>query len=131
MRFGLADSQGAAYGGRVLGFDFDDGSTPLNRFGSLGRGAGEGMLASLDSGGPSFVLDRGVWKIGGIHAGIAQDSGTSFGGVGFDIQPGDYGSWIQQVTAVREPSMLEFLPLGMALVISVGGLSRRTSAVRA
>ena len=57
LRFGfnqyevvLGDSPTATYGGRVVGFDFDDGSTAFNRFGSIGLGAGEAMLASLDSG---------------------------------------------------------------------------------
>lgn len=133
LRFGvndyeirLPDTPGTAYKGTVLGFDFDDGSSALNRFGTLGRGSGEGMLASFDSGGPSFVLDHGVWKVAGIHAGIAQDLGTGFGGVGFDIQPGQYASWIQQVTAVNEPTLLELLPLGMAIAIGCGGLSRRS-----
>jgi hypothetical protein len=100
----LPDTATAIYGGHVVGFDFDDGSAAHSRFGSLGLGAGEAMLASFDSGGPSFVLEGGVWKIAGIHAGIAQGLGTTFGGVGFDLQPGFYTEWIQQVTAVPEPA---------------------------
>ena len=124
--FRLPDSAGATYGGKVLGFDFDDGSAALNRFGSLGGGAGEAMLASFDSGGPSFVLDHGTWKIGGIHTGIDPDLGSTFGGVGFDIQPGRYAAWIQQVTAVPEPALRRVLPAGIVLAILWGGVVRRT-----
>jgi hypothetical protein len=99
----LPDTDSAAYRGRVVAFDFDDGSAASNRFGSRGLGAGEAMLAPLDSGGPSFIMTGGVWRIAGIHVGIAQDYGSTFGGVGFDIQPGYYGGWIGQVTAVNEP----------------------------
>jgi hypothetical protein len=129
LRFGLnqyevllADSSSAAYGGTVVAFDFDDGSASFNRFGSAGLGASEAMLASYDSGGPSFVLEGGVWKIAGIHTGIAQEFGTTFGGVGFDIQPGYYSSWIQQVTAVPEPASNALLLVG---AVALGSMARR------
>ena len=124
LRFGLnqyevvlADSPTATYGGKVAGFDFDDGSAGLNRFGTTGLGAGEAMLASLDSGGPSFVLEGGVWKIAGIHSGIAQEFGTTFGGIGFDLQPSYYSDWIGQVTAVSEPAADALMLVGFGAVL--------------
>ncbi len=110
----LSDSATAPYGGRVFGFDFDDGSAALNRFGSSGLGSGEAMLAGLDSGGPSFVLEQGIWKVAGIHVGIAEDLGSGFGGIGFDLQAGYYSAWIGQVTAVPESRADLLLLVGVA-----------------
>ena len=70
------------------------------------------------------MLERGVWKIAGIHAGIAQEFGTTFGGIGFDLQPGYYGEWIQQITAVPEPAPELLLLTGLAVT---GWFARRRS----
>lgn len=86
------------YGNRVAMFDFDDGSAALNRVGRKGLAEYEAMLASLDSGGPSFVAVAGRWMIAGIHAGIVTSHGTGFGGVGLDVQVAPYARWIASKT---------------------------------
>lgn len=126
----LPDTTVSAYQGRVMAFDFDDGGVAANRFGSRGLGADEAMLAPLDSGGPSFVMVNGIWRIAGIHVGIAQEYGSTFGGIGFDIQPGYYGGWIGQVTAVNEPTEGLMFAAGAAGIACALG-RRRSVRVRA
>jgi len=132
LRFGvnqyeavLADTPTASYGGKAVLFDLDDGSAALNRFGSTGLGAFEAMTASLDSGGPSFVLEGGVWKIAGIHTGIASELGTTFGGVGVDLQPMHHRQWIQEVTAVPGPRGPLLMLSGLAVLVAVASRERR------
>lgn len=89
--------------GTLVGFDFDDGSAATSHFGSLGV-AGEAMVASGDSGGPSFAFLSGEWRLVGIHSGYEAEFGFGFGAVGYDMLLSPYAEWIASVTAVPEPS---------------------------
>lgn len=111
----LADDpqSGVQYRGRVVGYDFDDGSAALNRFGTTGLGSDEASVAGGDSGGPSFSFANGVWGIVGIHVGIADDLGTGYGGIGYDLLLTDYLPWIGQVTGVPEPGAAWLMGLGL------------------
>jgi len=113
----LADDPktGVSYHGRVIGYDFDDGSAALNRFGSSGLGSNEASVATGDSGGPSFSFAGGVWSVVGIHVAVADDLGTGFGGIGYDLLLTDYLPWIAQVTAVPEPASAWLLVAGLAI----------------
>lgn len=122
----LADDpeNGIQYHGRVVGYDFDDGSGALNRFGTAGLGSGEASVATGDSGGPSFSFVNGAWGVVGIHVAVADDLGFGFGGIGYDLLLTDYLPWIAQVTSVPEPNAAWLMGAGLALV---GGLRRRRS----
>jgi hypothetical protein len=116
----------AIYNGSVAGFDFDDGSAGLNRFGSLGQGTSEAGLAGGDSGGPSFALLQGQWQIVGIHVAVDDQLGYGFGGVSYDILVGPFAEWIAQVTSVPEPSIAAMWVLGVALLAASSRAGRRT-----
>ena len=129
LRFGFNDYEelladdpdhmpSALYDGTVVGFDFDDGSAALSRFGSLGV-AGEAGLAPGDSGGPSFALLSGVWTLVGIHNAVADGLGFGFGGIGYDVLVSRYAAWIDGVTAVPEPSTWALMLVGMLAVTAL------------
>jgi hypothetical protein len=88
------------YGNRVVMFDFDDGGKEHNAIGRTGLAEYEAMLASLDSGGPSFVAVAGRWMVAGIHAAILTQKGTAFGGIGLDVRVAPYSRWIGSQTGV-------------------------------
>ena len=115
----------AIYGGTIVGFDFDDGSAALNRFGSLG-GPGEAGLAPLDSGGPSFAFIAGGWQIVGIHSAVDDRYGLGFGGIGYDVLVSRYAGWIGDVAAVPEPGTAALLALGLALLAGRVRAQRRS-----
>jgi MYXO-CTERM domain-containing protein len=106
----------AMYNGTLVGYDFDDGTNANNHFGTLGQGDGEASVAAGDSGGPSFVLVGGQWKVAGIHIGVEPegDAGFRFGAIGYDLRLATYAEWVSQVTAVPEPAPAALLALGLA-----------------
>ncbi len=93
--------------GTLVAFDFDDASRGNNRFGSSGL-AGEAMVASGDSGGPSFALISGEWRVVGIHSGYEPEFGFGFGAIGYDQLLSPYGEWIAKVISARDTSTTGF-----------------------
>ncbi|MCD4823274.1 MAG: S1 family peptidase [Phycisphaerae bacterium] len=84
---------------------FNSGDTPY-----------EAGVATYDSGGGSFVLDDGVWKLAGINLGNYSDANGYVGT--FAASMPEYDTWIMQTTP--EPATLTLIGLG-----GVGLLLRR------
>ena len=102
--FGYYPLQPGAY----LSYDFDNGVAANDAYGlvgipHLGYGANEVSSAGGDSGGPTFVLDGGVYKIAGV---------TSWG-VGFegppDVSPGTDSSFGELSADSRVSTYLNFI----------------------
>lgn len=100
---GLANG-GAA--GTQLAWDFD-----------VGGGANEGVLATNDSGGPVFLQEGGVWKLGGINYAVGPvlvretQSGPTleaavydYGGLYLDVG----GTWTLQSAAVGDKPAVSY-----------------------
>ena len=109
---------------RVAFFDFDNGSSSSNVFGSGGFVEFESMMASGDSGGPSFVLEEAsdTWLIAGVHSfgacimlNCSVDS--RFGTLGGDVLASHHAAWIEDVTTpVPEPHGWAMLLAGLGLM---------------
>jgi hypothetical protein len=125
---------GGIPGGPYL-LDFDDGTSAhdsidaLFEVANLGTGPTEAMLASGDSGGPSFIGT----KLAGIHSfifspgqpyDVSQATNSSFGEVGGDTRLASYAGWIDSVVGapVPEPHSWAFISAGL---LGVLGLARR------
>ena len=109
---------------RVAFFDFDNGLSSANVFGSGGFVQFESIVASGDSGGPSFVLEEAsdTWLIAGVHSfgaclmlNCTVDS--RFGTLGGDVLATRHAAWIEDVTTpVPEPHAWALLLVGLGLV---------------
>jgi hypothetical protein len=123
-------------------FDFDDGTPQRDTLGdiadvhNLGTGNTEAMLASGDSGGPSFIQIAGTWELAGIHSFIASPGlpldvdnvrDSSFGELSGDTRLAFYAQWIDSVTGVPEPGSWALIVAGL---IGIGTATRRSRRVR-
>jgi secreted trypsin-like serine protease len=120
-------------GGSIL-YDFDNGTTQRNIIGGLGLGTYEAMIASGDSGGPSFVQTAsGSLLLVGVHSFGARLNGTrydidssldgSYGELGGDttLASASTLSWlgaVAQVSAVPEPASAALMAAGAALLLT-------------
>jgi secreted trypsin-like serine protease len=129
----------AIWNGGSLAYDFDDGTTAHDTFcivaGICNTGLPhpfESMIASGDSGGPSFILENGEFKLAGLHSfgatfglGLGDIDGilnASFGEAGGDTWLLPHIDWIEIVTAVPEPRAYVLLIAGLIIVT---GFARR------
>ena len=118
---------GGIPGGPYL-FDFDDGTAAHDAisdpalFGvpNLGTGTTEAMLASGDSGGPSFIRTPTGIQLVGIHSfilspgppyDVSQATNSSFGEIAGDTRLANYAPWIDSVVGTSMPE-----PRGWALL---------------
>ncbi len=99
--------------GAYLSYDFDSGLSDNDAYGyvglpHLGYGADEVGSAGGDSGGPTFVLDGGVYKIAGVTSwGVGFDglpdanpsNGSSWGELAADSRVASYTNFIQSVVS--------------------------------
>ena len=130
-------------------FDFDDGTSehdalgnllnPANRVPHVGTGNTEAMLATGDSGGPSFVQVAGTWELAGIHSFIAspglpldiddtiEHPNSTFGELSADTRLAFYASWIDSVTGVPEPASWALMVAGL---VGIGAATHRSRRVR-
>ena len=103
-------------------YDFDNGTPGFNKFGSLGLGSAEVLIAPGDSGGPGLIEAGGHWYVAGVHSFDSCSRGTcpinsSFGEVAGDISVFGQSAWLQSVTApVPEPETYAMLMAGLGLV---------------
>ena len=124
------DATSAFYGSNgvssaVYLYDFDNGKSRDNVFGSLGLGSSmEAMIAPGDSGGPSLVQVNGQWLIAGVHSfigclssGCTPDS--SFGQYAGDSSIFANSVWVDSVVAVPEPETWAFMLAGLAVVAAI------------
>lgn len=109
---------------RIGFFDFDNGLSSGNVFGSGGFVAFESMIAPGDSGGASFVLHQAsnTWLLAGVHsfgACLMLDCtvDSRFGTLGGDVMVGRHAVWIEQMTSpVPEPQAWALLIVGVGLL---------------
>jgi secreted trypsin-like serine protease len=123
----------AVWNGGSLAYDFDDGTAAHDTFcivaGLCNTGLPypfESMIASGDSGGPSFILENGEFRLVGLHSfgatfglGLGDIDGilnASFGEAGGDTWLLPHIDWIESVTAVPEPRAYALLIAGLTVV---------------
>lgn len=129
----------ATWSGGSLAYDFDNGLAANDTFcivaGSCNLGLpfpNEAMIASGDSGGPSFVIEDGEFKMVGVHsfgATFGLGSGdidnllnSSFGEAGGDTYLLPHAAWIASVTAVPEPQTYLMMLAGL---LAIGSFAKR------
>lgn len=104
-----------------LAFDSDNGLDANNIIGGLGLGLSEVMIASGDSGGPSFLNGQivGVHSFGGRLSGGTADCNTnptpdsSCGELGGDTWAAQFNTFLEDNT-VPEPGTYAMIGLGLA-----------------
>lgn len=114
-------------------FDFDNGTSTYDSIGTAfgvadyGTGDREALVASGDSGGPSFIGTA----LAGIHSftlGLPSDITTiangGFGAVGGDTRLADYAPWIDSMVGVPVPEPRTWALMSAGL-LGVLGLARR------
>lgn len=84
----------------------------------------EGGTAAGDSGGPSFILDDGVWKVAGLTSwGVNPATGYGFNGLYGDItamtRVSAHIDWIAGISGVPEPETWGVVLGGVALVVVI------------
>ena len=109
---------------RIGFFDFDNGQSSGNVFGSGGFVQFESMIASGDSGGASFVHDvaSNSWRLAGVHSfgaclvlNCTVDS--RFGTIGGDVLVAHQSVFISQfISAVPEPQDWALMAGGLLLI---------------
>lgn len=89
--------------GTFLICDFD--GSGRDTFGDGGPVQNECTLGFGDSGGPTFVLDGGLWKVAGIHSWVGSVSGgpspPRHGSIFGDLRVSAYASWINSIMPRR------------------------------
>lgn len=120
----------AVWSGGSLAYDFDNGTAANDVFCIIAETCdtglpfpNEAMIASGDSGGPSFVLEGGVFKLVGVHSfgatfglgygDIDDDLNSTFGEVAGDTYLLPHAAWIASITAVPEPQTYLMLLAGL------------------
>jgi hypothetical protein len=108
--------------GSFLFYDFDNGLSAQNSFGSLGLGNNEAVNASGDSGGPAWLSLSGQLYIAGVTSWRAQttlhdidatNNGT-FGELGGVTRVSAFQNWVDTQTGVPEPATWTLLAGGLA-----------------
>ncbi len=127
--FNQYDGSGYRFGGETVNgtylYDFDDASPAFNKFGSLGLGNTEALIAPGDSGGPGLLQVGNQWYVAGVHSfdSCSRNScpiNSSFGEVGGDISVFAQAAWLQSVVApVPEPHSYAMLLLGLGLIMAL------------
>ena len=84
------------------------------------------MIASGDSGGPSFILENGEFRLVGLHSFVATFGlgagdidailNASFGEAGGDTWLLPHIGWIESITAVPEPRAYVLLITGLTVI---------------
>lgn len=89
--------------GTFLISDFD--GSGRDTFGDGGPVQDECTLGAGDSGGPTFVMDGGVWKVAGIHSWVGNVAGgprpPRHGSIFGDLRVSTYASWISSIMPRR------------------------------
>ena len=120
----------------IYGYDFDNGTSSYNAFGSTGlRMNGsvvDAMIAPGDSGGGSLVNINGVWELAGVHSFISCGAtgctpNSSYGQYAADISVAANSAWLLSYLAVPEPGTLELL-LGTLGAAGIRRIARRRKA---
>ncbi|MDR4520785.1 MAG: trypsin-like serine protease [Nitrosomonas sp.] len=123
----------AVWTGGSLAYDFDDGTVAHDTFcivaGLCNTGLPypfESMIASGDSGGPSFILENGEFRLVGLHSfgatfGLGAGDidailNASFGEAGGDTWLLPHIGWIESITAVPEPRAYVLLITGLTVI---------------
>lgn len=129
-RAGQNEIEAIDSGSGLLLFDFDNGLSANNAFGSLGLGAtNEVMIAPGDSGGPAFIQSAGIYRIAGVNTvsgcpgpGVDLDAtcdqtpavtNSTFGEIGGAIRISLHADWINSVVDIPEPSTLTLIGVGL------------------
>ena len=102
--------------------DFDSGDANDNFIGDATPEDLEFNVAPGDSGGSLMLFQNGQWKVAGITSFYANLDGVTNGDYGdfsgfMRINSAGNKEWIEQVTAVPEPTTLAILGLGAAALL--------------
>ena len=141
----LGTKLGGIPGGPYL-FDFDNGKDAQDSIGqlfgvaNLGTGTTEAMLASGDSGGPSFIRTPTGIELAGIHSfifspgipyDVSQATNSSFGEIAGDTRLANYAPWIDSVVAASVPEPRGWALMSAGLIGLMVFARRRLAPVRA
>jgi len=136
---------GGIPGGPYL-FDFDNGKDEQDSIGqlfgvaNLGTGTTEAMLASGDSGGPSFIRTPTGIELAGIHSfifspgipyDVSQATNSSFGEIAGDTRLATYAPWIDSVVGAPVPEPRGWALMSAGLIGLMVFARRRLAPVRA
>jgi len=103
--------------GRLLFYDFDDGTAPENPLGSSAQTTRESMVAIGDSGGALISNLGGQDQLVGIHSAVLGDGDSinyNYGDIGASTRVSSHSSWILSV--IPEPSSSSLFLFGLLWV---------------
>jgi hypothetical protein len=125
--------------------DFDSGAANFNSLAFAGSSQAvtslEYHLADLDSGGGVFIQENGQWFLAGVNSGIQSQrsfldpndsdpllngSRYGYGAISYITRVSSYTGFIDNITAVPEPTSLSLV--GIVLAFGILGRSRMRNA---